>query len=38
MHCSKGATGAPPTQDYISRRTEINYATYTRMRGKLAMK
>jgi hydroxymethylglutaryl-CoA synthase len=26
------------TQDYISRRTEINYATYTRMRGKLAMK
>jgi hydroxymethylglutaryl-CoA synthase len=29
---------APSTQDYIRRRTEINYATYTRMRGKLAMK
>jgi hydroxymethylglutaryl-CoA synthase len=29
---------APHTQDYIKRRTEINYATYTRMRGKLALK
>jgi hydroxymethylglutaryl-CoA synthase len=29
---------APKTQDYISRRTEIDYATYTRMRGKLVMK
>ncbi len=29
---------APCTQDYIARRTEINYATYTRMRGKLALK
>ncbi len=26
------------TTDYIARRTEIDYATYTRMRGKLAMK
>jgi hydroxymethylglutaryl-CoA synthase len=29
---------APKTQDYIARRTEIDYATYTRMRGKLVMK
>lgn len=29
---------APLTQEYIRRRTEINYATYTRMRGKLALK
>jgi len=29
---------APKTQDYVSRRTEIDYATYVRMRGKLAMK
>jgi hydroxymethylglutaryl-CoA synthase len=26
---------APTTQDYIRRRTEIDYATYTRYRGKL---
>jgi hydroxymethylglutaryl-CoA synthase len=26
------------TQDYIQRRTEIDYATYVRFRGKLAMK
>ncbi len=26
------------TQDYISRRTEIDYGTYVRLRGKLAMK
>ncbi len=26
---------APATQDYIARRTEIDYATYTRYRGKL---
>jgi len=26
------------TQDYINRRTEIDYATYVRYRGKLAMK
>jgi hydroxymethylglutaryl-CoA synthase len=26
------------TQDYIARRTEIDYATYTRMRNKLVMK
>jgi hydroxymethylglutaryl-CoA synthase len=29
---------APRTQDYINRRTEIDYATYTRYRGKLVMK
>jgi hydroxymethylglutaryl-CoA synthase len=26
------------TRDYIARRTEIDYATYVRFRGKLAMK
>ncbi len=29
---------APKTQTYIARRTEIDYATYSRMRGKLVMK
>ncbi|MBI9045753.1 MAG: hydroxymethylglutaryl-CoA synthase [Anaerolineaceae bacterium] len=29
---------APSTQDYIDRRTEIDYATYARQRGKLLMK
>ncbi len=29
---------APRTQDYIARRTEIDYATYVRYRGKLTMK
>jgi hydroxymethylglutaryl-CoA synthase len=29
---------APKTQDYIARRTEIDYATYVRYRGKLSMK
>ncbi len=29
---------APKTQQYIARRTEIDYATYARMRGKLLMK
>jgi hydroxymethylglutaryl-CoA synthase len=29
---------APRTQDYIARRTEIDYATYARLRGKLTMK
>ena len=28
----------PRTQDYIARRTEIDYATYARMRGKLVVK
>ena len=28
---------APSTEDYIARRTEINYATYTRFRDKLKM-
>ena len=31
-------TAAPSTQDYIDRRTEIDYAAYVRMRGKLTMK
>lgn len=29
---------APKTRDYIARRTEIDYAQYVRMRGKLTMK
>ena len=29
---------APKTQDYIARRTEIDYATYARLRGKIMMK
>jgi hydroxymethylglutaryl-CoA synthase len=29
---------APKTADYIARRTQIDYATYTRFRGILAMK
>lgn len=29
---------APKTADYIARRTEIDYATYSRVRGKLLMK
>ncbi len=29
---------APLTQDYIARRTEIDYGTYVRYRGKLAVK
>jgi hydroxymethylglutaryl-CoA synthase len=29
---------APRTSDYIARRTPIDYATYARYRGKLAMK
>jgi hydroxymethylglutaryl-CoA synthase len=29
---------APTTQVYINRRTEIDYATYARYRGKLQMK
>ncbi len=29
---------APKTRDYIQRRTEIDYALYTRLRGKLVMK
>jgi hydroxymethylglutaryl-CoA synthase len=28
---------APSTEDYIARRTEIDYATYTRFRDKLKM-
>ncbi len=29
---------APKTQDYIARRTQIDYAEYARMRGKLTMR
>ncbi len=29
---------APKTQEYIARRTEIDYATYVRMRGKITIK
>lgn len=29
---------APKTQTYVARRTEIDYAAYSRMRGKLVMK
>ena len=29
---------APKTTDYIGRRTQIDYATYVRLRGKLALK
>jgi hydroxymethylglutaryl-CoA synthase len=29
---------APKTQEYIARRTEIDYATYARLRGKITMK
>ena len=29
---------APSTSEYIARRTQIDYATYTRFRGKLVMK
>ncbi len=29
---------APKTTDYIARRTQIDYATYVRFRGKLAMR
>jgi hydroxymethylglutaryl-CoA synthase len=29
---------APKTRDYVARRTEIDYAMYTRLRGKLVMK
>ncbi len=29
---------APKTQEYIARRTEIDYATYARMRGKITLK
>ena len=32
------ASLATRTQEYIARRTEIDYATYVRFRGKLAMK
>jgi hydroxymethylglutaryl-CoA synthase len=29
---------ATTTEEYIARRTEIDYAAYVRMRGKLTMK
>ena len=38
MPSRNAATWPPRPQDYIARRTEIDYATYARYRGKLAMK
>jgi hydroxymethylglutaryl-CoA synthase len=35
-HIHERRTLAPSTRDYIARRTEIDYATYVRMRGVLA--
>ena len=35
---SERRDNAPTTRDYVDRKTEIDYATYTRMRGKLVMK
>jgi len=37
-HLIKRRINAPYTQEYIERRTEIDYATYSRYRGKLMMK
>jgi hydroxymethylglutaryl-CoA synthase len=35
---SERAGRATKTHEYVKRRTEIDYATYVRFRGKLAMK
>ena len=35
---AEGREKAPLTADYIARRTEIDYATYARLRGKIRMK
>ncbi len=37
-HITERQALAPKTADYIARRTQIDYATYTRLRGKIAMK
>jgi len=37
-HISARRARAPLTSDYIARRTEIDYATYVRLRGKLTTK
>lgn len=37
-HIEKRRNKALMTMDYVNRRTEIDYATYVRMRGKLVMK
>lgn len=37
-HITERQSLAPKTADYIARRTQIDYATYTRLRGKIAMK
>ncbi|MEZ4770280.1 MAG: hydroxymethylglutaryl-CoA synthase [Caldilineales bacterium] len=37
-HIRDSRRQAPATKDYIARRTEIDYATYARYRGKLLMK
>jgi hydroxymethylglutaryl-CoA synthase len=34
----KRREAAPDTLSYVKRRTEIDYATYARIRGKLVMK
>ena len=36
-HLSVCREAAPSTQDYVRRRTEIDYATYSRYRGKLVL-
>lgn len=35
---TQSKSSAPTVRDYIARRTEIDYATYARMRGKLVLK
>ncbi len=37
-NCPERRDKALKTQDYIARRTEIDYAMYARLRGKIAMK
>jgi hydroxymethylglutaryl-CoA synthase len=37
-HIEERRERAPKTKDYIARRTEIDYGTYVRYRGKLAVK
>ena len=37
-HLIKRRLEAPYTQEYVERRTEVDYATYSRYRGKLMMK
>ncbi len=37
-HVAERQARAPKTKDYVARRTPIDYAAYTRLRGKLTMK